>query len=158
MKKIIAMALCIVLALSLAGCGAKEEPQVSISNDIETNEKAMDTKEETKLVNIVDLAEANQLSTSSALEEFFKDTDFTYYFPSIKSEYIECQFSDGSKMTIVQALESGKVSVSDLDIYGIKYWIMDKDGNITNGKEYVITKFQEICDGLPLAPEGFSKP
>lgn len=64
-----------------------------------------------------------QLGTAEALEEFYSDSDYTYYFPSIKSEYIECQFSDGSRMMIVEALESGKAVVSDLDTYGIQYWI-----------------------------------
>lgn len=167
MKKIIAMVLCLVLVFSLAGCGTKEAENyspVAGGANMPNNSEVIDTEktQETDivLVNIVDLTEVNQLSTDSALEEFFKDADYTYYFPSIKSEYIECQFSNGDTVKFVEALESKKVAISDLDAYGIQYWLVDKNGNYINSldKETNETEPQEMCDGVPLAPEGFSKP
>lgn len=85
-----------------------------------------------ELINIEDLTVTNQLSTDTALEEFYKDDQYTYYFPSIKSEYIICEFSNGDKMLFKQALLNGVVKVTDLDNYGIQYWLVDKDGNYIN--------------------------
>lgn len=140
MKKIITMVLCLGLALSTVGCGSgdKSKPvacgaDMPIVHEVVNTEKPQvalnESETNIELVNIVDLTVVNQLSTDSALEEFCKDNDYTYYFPSIKSEYIECQFTNGGKMTIVEALNSGKVTISDLDTYDIFYWKVDKNGN-----------------------------
>lgn len=93
-----------------------------------TGYAGVDNQPEETVAAIIDLTEENHLSTADALEEFYKDSDYTYYFPSIKSEYIECQFSNGDTMPIKQALDDGKVTVSDLDTYGIFYWKVDKEG------------------------------
>ena len=179
--KMMTMVLCLVLALSLVGCGgklaentnvtvpSKSEQEIERENEAEKaleaelkNEESAENIEvdEVSLVNIIDLTEVNQLSTDSALEEFYKDADYTYYFPSIKSEYIECQFSNGDTMKFLEAFDSKKVAISDLDAYGIQYWIVDKNGNYINSrdKETNETEPQELCDGVPLAPEGFTKP
>lgn len=144
MKKIITMVLFLVLVLLLVGCGTKTTEKgstVASGVDMLNNSEVIDTEKkqeatsendtgiDIQLVNIVDLTEVNQLSTDSALEEFFKDADYTYYFPSIKSEYIECQFSNGEKMAVIEALKSGKVSIPDLNMYDIFYWKVDKEGN-----------------------------
>ncbi len=73
------------------------------------------------LVNIVDLALRDGMTTSSALEKFYEDDEYTYIFGSIKSKYIECTFKDGSKSDVKTALEKGLVSISDLDAFGISY-------------------------------------
>lgn len=146
MKKMIAIVLCLALALSMVGCrsvpipgsgdttkpvtGGADMPIVNDVVNIEQPQVALnESKTNIELVNIVDLTVVNQLSTDCALEKFCKDNDYTYYFPTIKSEYIECQFTNGDKMTIVEALNNGKVTISDLDTYGIFYWKVDKNGN-----------------------------
>lgn len=101
-------------------------------NSPDKEENGMTGRDDVKLVGIVDLTEVNNITTDTALEEFYSDSDYTYYFPTIRSKYIECQFSDGSKMTITESLSKGKVSISDLDTYGVMYWIVDKDGNYIN--------------------------
>lgn len=184
MKKMIALFLCLVLALFMVGCGSvptpgsddKSEPvaggaDMPIVNEVVNAEQPQvalhKSERNIELVNIVDLTVVNQLSTDDALEEFYKDNDYTYYFPSIKSEYVECQFTNGDKMTILEALNSGKVNMSDLDTYGIFYWKVDKDGNYIksndNQKSEVveqssIEQTQDMCDGVLLAPEGFIMP
>ena len=101
-------------------------------NSPDKDENGLEDKDDVKLVSIVDLTVVNNIPTDTALEEFYSDSDYTYYFPTIRSKYIECQFSDGSKMTITESLSKGKVSISDLDTYGVMYWIVDKDGNYIN--------------------------
>ncbi len=152
MKKIKTVMLFIILGLLLVGCGTKmagndasiadssnvpneEMNDASIADSSNVPNEEMDSDSAMELVNIVDLTIVNHLGTDEELEEFYKDSDYTYYFPSIKSEYIECQFSNGDKMNIVEALNSKKVVISDLDIYNIQYWIVDKDGNYINSRE-----------------------
>ena len=80
---------------------------------------------------------------ANAWEEFYKEGDYTYAFSSIRSEYIECVFSDGSVMKIRDALEKGLVSVSDLKTYDIMYWIIDSDRNyISSMDEPEITELK----------------
>ena len=119
MIKIIKLIICLLLPLCLFACKDKKTKDV-----IEESSS--------KLVNIEDLTITNQLSTASALEEFYKDDKNTYYFPSIQSEYIICEFSNGDKIPIKQALNDEVVYISDLDTYGIQYWLVDKNGNYIN--------------------------
>lgn len=158
MKNIIRITFYLALVISLTSCGIKDNENNSSdlsSFDTEDNNEGTNTK----LVNIVDLTETNQIPTASALEEFYKDSENTYYFPTIKSEYIECLFSNGETMKFLEALEKNLVTISDLDTYGIHYWIIDKDGNFINSYDGGVSdQAQEICDGVPLAPEGFTKP
>ena len=145
MKKNIAMMLCPVLVLLLVGCGVKiagNDPTAAGGADLSTNSEVVSTEKiqaaaaendtEIQLVSIVDLTRVNQLDTCPALELFYEDSGFQYYFPSIKSEYIECQFSNGDTMKITEALKNGTVSVSDLDAYDIQYWMVNKAGNYIN--------------------------
>ena len=73
------------------------------------------------LESIVDITERDGLSIPAAIEKFYEDEYFKYEFGGIKSSYVECTFSDGSKMNVKEALESGMVTISDLDKYKIDY-------------------------------------
>ena len=113
----------------LTGCKTEiTKNDCSITN----NQNSILNDTNIKLVDIVDLTVEEHLFTADALEEFYRDTNYIYYFPSIKSEYIECRFSNGDTMKIVEALESGKIVISDLDTYNIQYWIVVKHGNYIN--------------------------
>ena len=73
--------------------------------------------------NIVDLTETSEgLVCASALEEFYRDDKFTYYFSCIKSSQIKVIYSDGTEETIKEALQNNKVTIKDLDKYNIKYY------------------------------------
>lgn len=149
MKRLITIALCLIPVIALAGCEkriAESTPSVYSGasvpgetvyfgayvpgDDSDSVDKVQDADSE--VVEIIDWTTIKQATTASALEEFYSDGDNTYYFPSIKSEFIECKLSNGTTMMFTEALKAGKVSVSDLDKYGIQYWIVDKDGNYTN--------------------------
>ncbi|MDO5150350.1 MAG: dockerin type I repeat-containing protein [Oscillospiraceae bacterium] len=88
--------------------------------------EAVSGKTDAVLTEIVDLTMLNNMDVPAAEEVFYTDDDYTYVFLNVISNYIECRFSDGSTMMITEALESGKVSVSDLDKYGIFYMKYDK--------------------------------
>jgi len=85
------------------------------------------------VIQITDKTVGSDIPTASALEEFYKDDKYTYYFPTIKSQHIECTLSDGSTMNIKEALEKGLVKLSDLDFYKINYYMQDASGDIQVG-------------------------
>lgn len=96
--------------------------------------KVIDSLEsELKLVDIKLMNNA----LADAEETFYKDEKYEYVFPSIESDYIECTFSDGSKLKIKEALEKGLVTVKDLNTYNIMYWMIDSDGNAISSLESV---------------------
>jgi len=86
---------------------------------------------------LVDIKLMNNASLADAEETFYKDEKYEYVFPSIESDYIECTFSDGSKLKIKEALEKGLVTVKDLNTYNIMYWMIDSDGNAISSLESV---------------------
>lgn len=46
---------------------------------------------------IVDRTETENIPTAEALEEFYADESYRYYFPSMKSEYVCVRFTDGTE-------------------------------------------------------------
>ena len=97
MKKIIAVICAMVCILSFVGCGNKEKAVENIiyhSGDME----------------------------AQALEEFYSDDTYTYYFPSIRSSKVIVYYTDGSDQTVKDALAEGNIQISDLDQYGIQYY------------------------------------
>lgn len=74
------------------------------------------------VVDIIDRTETEPLLTADALEGFWCDDEFTYYFASIKSHYVIVHYSDGTQETVREALEAGRVTLADLDRFGIDYY------------------------------------
>ena len=78
---------------------------------------------EPKLIeSIIDISQRDQLDTSDALEFFYRDDTYNYIFSSIKSHYIIVRYKDGSEQNVKDALEAGKIKISDLDWFGITYY------------------------------------
>ena len=71
---------------------------------------------------IIDLTENGEIGTDAALECFFSDGSYSYYFPSIKSQYITVYYKDGTEQNVKDALTEGKIKISDLDLFGIFYY------------------------------------
>ena len=70
---------------------------------------------------IVDETKNKDITTAEALEKFYENAIYDYYFSSIKSEYIIVTFKDGTKTTVTDALSKGQISLSDLDYFNIDY-------------------------------------
>jgi len=73
------------------------------------------------LTRITDHARNNNLPVDDSFEKFYEDEKYIYSFNTVRSQYVECKFSDGSKMNVKDALESGLVTIDDLDRFAIKY-------------------------------------
>lgn len=75
-----------------------------------------------RVVDIIDRTRTEELFTADALEGFWQDEEYTYYFPSIKSHYIIVCYSDGSQLPVREAMARGDVTIADLDRFGIGYY------------------------------------
>lgn len=58
----------------------------------------------------------------TALEWFWSDGTYDYYFPCVISEYILVEYPDGSRKPFAEALAAGDVTLGDLEWAGIAYY------------------------------------
>jgi len=81
----------------------------------------LNTKEE--ILEIVDTSKnIKDFSCDEALEEFYQDDNYVYYFSCIKSSYVIVKYKDGSQVTVRKSLKNGDITISDLDNYKIDYY------------------------------------
>ena len=81
------------------------------------------------------------LATGAALELFYSDDSYDYYYPSVRSGYVVVKYSCGAEETVKKALADGAVKISDLDSFGIQYY---KEPKSADGGKREIRK--DRCD------------
>jgi len=75
-----------------------------------------------KVVDIIDKTkEIKDFSCDSALELFYEDDNYKYYYNCIKSKYIVVKYENGFEEEVKVALKKGTIKISDLDKYNISY-------------------------------------
>ena len=72
------------------------------------------------LISITD--ETGERPLEDAVEYFYEDLAYRYYFSNIKSEHIIVRYSDGTAESVVTALQDRRITISDLDRFGIEYF------------------------------------
>jgi len=72
-------------------------------------------KFEDKTKNIEDFA------CDTALEKFYEDANYTYYWNCMKNEYMIVKYENEFEETISNALKYGTITINDLDRYNIDY-------------------------------------
>ena len=60
-------------------------------------------------------------SCAEALDQFYEDEQYQYYFNCLKSKYIIVKYQDGSEETVKEALKNNRIKISNLDEYKIDY-------------------------------------
>jgi len=60
-------------------------------------------------------------SCAEALDKFYEDENYEYYYNCLKSKYIVVIYEDNSEETVKDALKKGHIKISDLDNYKIDY-------------------------------------
>ncbi len=93
----------------------------SLTGDIVTSEKE-NVPSPKKIQSIVDKTDTEAIATATALEWFYFDGTYNYYFPSIRSEYVIVTFTDSTQKTVKDALADGEITMKDLDEYKIMYY------------------------------------
>lgn len=93
----------------------KDSSNVDVSNN---SQSATKTK---SIERIVDHSVDDGVSYDTALELFYTDDRYNYYFSNIISQYIIVEFDDGTKNNVKDALIAGEITISDLDKFEIQY-------------------------------------
>ena len=93
---------------------------------------------------------------AQALEDFYSDDTYTYSFPTIRSDVVIVYYNDGTEQTVKDALAEGKIKISDLDRFGIKYNKNPIDYSHWYTFEYEGVKYDlsEIFTGIMGVEEG----
>jgi len=75
-----------------------------------------------EVIDIVDTSKnIRNFVCAEALEEFYSDDNYAYYWNCIKDEYMIVRYESGFEETISNALKNGTIDISDLDRYDISY-------------------------------------
>ena len=93
-----------------------------------TCEKSIEVIGNGKVIDIVDKTKKiRDFVCAEALEGFFEDENYQYFFSCIKGKYIVVKYENGYEETVENALKRGTITVQDLDLYGIGYIKYEKD-------------------------------
>ena len=93
----------------------KDNSNVDISNNSQSVTKTKNVER------IIDHSVDDGVSYDTALELFYTDDRYNYYFSNIISQYIIVEFDDGTKNNVKDALTADEITISDLDKFEIQY-------------------------------------
>ena len=80
-----------------------------------------------KVIEIVDTTkDIENFTCAEALEQFYEDENYRYYYSCIKSKYVIVKYENSYEETVANALKYGTINIEDLDTYNIKYIKEDK--------------------------------
>ena len=72
---------------------------------------------------IVDQTEdMDNFMCAEAMEQFYEDDNYVYYYSCMKSKYVVVKYANGFEETVEEALKYKSIKISDLDKYGINYY------------------------------------
>lgn len=66
-------------------------------------------------------------SCAEALDKFYEDENYQYFYNCLKSKYIIVIYEDNSEETVKEALKKEHIKISDLDTYKIDYLKYEKE-------------------------------
>ncbi len=96
-----------------------------------------------KVIQITDRTITENMPCADALEKFYEDDNYEYYFNCIKSEHIIVEYENGYKEDIKSAFKYGTVTLGDLERFNIGYIVEAKD------KDNVVTISHNSTENLP---------
>lgn len=135
MKRIIALLLILICVLGLVGCAAgfevDAENRMAGRESIKDNTTDLPTETTNDVreihdttpfvVEIYDRTCDEPLVCAEATELFYEDETTYYWFNVIKSQYIIVTYSDGETDDVKTAFNAGRITIADLDRFGIEY-------------------------------------
>lgn len=75
-----------------------------------------------RVVDIVDETKnMKNFACAEALEGFYEDDNYQYFFSCIKGKYVVVKYESGFQETVENALKYGTITIDDLDNYSIDY-------------------------------------
>ena len=135
--KFTSILLCIILLVSVfAGCDTTEKSKGDVNSKDTTSQNAENISETVSEEISEDVSKDNleqldfviedRTKLGEALpdmpEEIYRDNEWVYTLPDMRSGNIFVVYSDGTEQGIIEALAEGKVSITDLDTFDILYF------------------------------------
>ena len=74
-----------------------------------------------KYILVDETKEIKDFACAEALESFYEDDIYTYYWNCIKNKYMIVKYDDGSKELISEALKNNHINIQILDKFDINY-------------------------------------
>lgn len=99
------------------------------SNDYVLDVNVFDKEEVGKKDNdftIIDKTVTENIPCATAMEKFYEDEVYEYFFPCIKSSWVIVKYNNGDEVDIKSALQSGLVTVNDLRENNIDFYEEEK--------------------------------
>ena len=134
MRKLVIFLVIVALMLGIGGCSLVQ-PSVTTTVPSTTTQTPTNTTQ-------TPTTTTTQVSTTSgweivrivlttdgfdmALEPFYSDEENTYQFPAVMSPYMVVHYSNGTEEKIRDAISAGRVTLADLDRFGIQYYTTPK--------------------------------
>ena len=87
----------------------------------------MSTKQASKEIENI-IFHSDRGGSAEALEGFYSDEKYDYYFPTIRNYVTIVYYKDGTEQTVKDALAEGKITITDLDRFNIRYCREPKQG------------------------------
>lgn len=104
-----------------------EYPMAQIKSKKTKFNCAISRKELGKVINIVDTTkEIDNFSCAEALEIFYEDEKYQYFWNCIKGNYMIVKYESGLEEIVAKALKYETISISDLDYYDVDYIKQEK--------------------------------
>lgn len=75
-------------------------------------------------------ASMSNFACAQALDNFYEDNEYKYYYTCIKSQYIIVEYKNEIEETVKSALKNGHIKITDLDKYNINYLKEEKQKDI----------------------------
>lgn len=72
-------------------------------------------------LDIFDLTETYDCDVKKGKQEFYRDKNFSYFFPSQKDDYVKYIDKNGKTILASEALKAGKIKLSDLGNWGVDF-------------------------------------
>ena len=98
----------------------------SFAEEVPSPSTEIPTTAPSSIIDIIDPTKKKGFSYDTAMEKFFEDEMYDYFFGGIYSQHVIVHYADGTTEDIVTALNSGKASIADLNRFGIPYWAEPK--------------------------------
>ena len=99
-----------------------------------------------KVIEIVDTTKNEiNFACAEALESFYEDEYFTYYWNCMKNKYMIVKYESGYEETVSNSLKYRFITIDDLDKYNIEYIKYNKDNEVS----YIETSVTDNCNYKP---------
>lgn len=106
-----------------------------------------------QILEIEDRTKEDNYTCDMALEKIYEDDNNEYYFNCIKSGDIFVKYVNGEKENVKSALNSGRITLKDLDTWKIGYITEKKE--YTNTKSFIAIVLEETTTYMIVKPEDY---